>query len=325
MKKTASLRSNKKGFTLVELIVGLAILGIVIAVAMSLISPISNDYSSSSEKSAAQSIATSIVNEIKQKTNNSTALAAKDSSTVSYTTSGETKEITASGGYLYIDGSKPYSDDFYKNDTITMDVSANSETVNTVDVTLTVLGQSGKSLYKTTCTLQPTLVANKSTDTGGGTGDQTDADKTLEEYNITAQSWDELIASIKADSAEGRRLTKGTVYYDIENGQKVYGVIGWGPYMHQYEANEDPTITEWFEWTSGNFYVSRSIIKFTSVNLLTTDDQENRYGNIVWKDGHLPKNGDIYLYNGSLYCWISGASWASSTDPTWEQNWILMH
>ncbi len=323
MKKTASLRSNKKGFTLVELIVGLAILGIVIAVAMSLISPISNDYSSSSEKSAAQSIATSIVNEIKQKTNNSTALAAKDSSTVSYTTSGETKEITASGGYLYIDGSKPYSDDFYKNDTITMDVSANSETANTVDVTLTVLGQSGKSLYKTTCTLQPTLVANKSTDTDPGTGDQTDADKTLKEYNITAQSWDELIASIKADSNYGRNLKRGTVYYDIENGQKVYGVIGWGPYMPQWYAKKNPTITDYFSDTAVGG-TSSLIIKITSLTFISSDDQWKGYGNdrIIWKSG-LPKYGNIWAVNGSLYCWISALSNVNETDPT-TGNWIQM-
>jgi|GEM_PF-4314395 len=299
---------DKKGFTLIEMIVGLAILAIVIGTAVYLIMPITNDYSSSSNKSAAQQIASSLINEIKQQTNNSTAVKLKtdssgneDPGTIQYTQGGTDYDITAtSSGYLSIAGKQPYTADFYKGDTITISGVKNAEAEKTVDMTLTVLSGT-RTLYTTTCTLQPTLLANNSASggDGGSTSSATSFEKLLDQYNITASSWSGLMEEAVANN--GASIYGGKIYYDYVtvNGQteKHYGTYlnqtDYGPdYIAPGKAKNWPAIDDYAAHALNWIYV------FSDTPVVHSVDE---YNSSTTKWANSLSRGDLITADDGLY------------------------
>lgn len=144
---------NKKGFTLIEIIVGLAICVIFITVALSVVFSINNVFSRTENNAESQLIAKNLIESIRGETNTCSTLDIQSGG----------KEIVYDGkvisvnsnGYLVNDGELEYPESYYNGKTIKM--NANKTSTNKVDVLIEVLNEEGKTIAKTSGTLTPAV------------------------------------------------------------------------------------------------------------------------------------------------------------------------
>ncbi|MEG0918723.1 MAG: prepilin-type N-terminal cleavage/methylation domain-containing protein [Anaerovoracaceae bacterium] len=148
---------NKKGMTLVEVIVGLVILLIILGVAISVLLPVMKTFFRTEEGSETQMISKNIVTQVRREINRASSIKVTDGN-LEYKL-GESEEARIikvdQNGYLEIGGQNPLSPDYYKGRTISMSfVSAGT---NKVDIKLKVKYQDRE--YLSEATLSPTVSA----------------------------------------------------------------------------------------------------------------------------------------------------------------------
>lgn len=148
---------NKKGMTLVEVIVGLVILLIILGVAMSVLLPIMKTFFRTEDSAETQMISKNIVTQVRREINRASSIEVVNGN-LEYKL-GESEEARIikvdESGYLEIAGQNPLSPSYYKGRTIDMSfVSAGS---NKVDINLNVKYE-GRD-YESKATLAPTVSA----------------------------------------------------------------------------------------------------------------------------------------------------------------------
>lgn len=175
--------NNKKGFTLIELIVAMSVAAIFMVCVVALISPSTKIFNRTEDSSDARLLAESLLEEIRHEANLSTSLTAGatdekgnghiniDEKVIAVDKDGFLVRTNASGG----DSQKLFDDKFYKNKTVGMTAANVKDVDNCVDMTLKIYSD-GRELYSLDSRLKPvlgkskTVVEAESEGPGGETG-----------------------------------------------------------------------------------------------------------------------------------------------------------
>lgn len=174
---------NKKGFTLIELIVAMSVAAIFMICVVALISPSTKIFNRTEDSSDARLLAESLLEEIRHQANLSTELKAGDidrAGNGSVLIDQNTISIDEEGYIIETKGGKSkklFDDKFYKNKTIGMTAVDVKDTPNCVDMTLKIYSE-GRELYSVDSRLKPVLDKGKTVVNGeeesGGSGESSD-------------------------------------------------------------------------------------------------------------------------------------------------------
>lgn len=149
---------NKKGMTLVEVIVAMVIVAALALAVTSLISPLLRSYETIEATADAQMIGESLMKDIRAKTNYTKTLSCTNDTLKYGEQSGEVKEIKVNHkGYLEIAGVQDFDDNYYMDMTVALTCETTSQT-NQVKVKLSMLSE-GKEVFAIDTALKPLKVA----------------------------------------------------------------------------------------------------------------------------------------------------------------------
>lgn len=178
---------NKKGFTLIELIVAMSVAAIFMVCIVALISPSTKIFNRTEDSSDARLLAESLLEEIRHQANLSTELKAGTTDQAgngSVLIDQQTISVDEDGYLIETKGGKAaklFDDKFYKNKTVGMTADDVKDTPNCVDMTLKIYSD-GRELYRVDSRLKPVLGKTKTVVSGeseesGGTDESSDYKK----------------------------------------------------------------------------------------------------------------------------------------------------
>ncbi|MEA4853940.1 MAG: type II secretion system protein [Christensenella sp.] len=171
MKKQKRKNSkNRQGFTLVELVIAIAVFAIFSVGACAVLVPVFNIYGAAAKQADAQVIASDILGAVQSELayayGDNAPVISEDGLTIAFRGHYGDTQITAApkdgdAGYLYMmRGTQKqyelfYDSAYYKGDTVTMLFEDTGETGQVFHVTVTVLGSDGKVLCQTSADTRP--------------------------------------------------------------------------------------------------------------------------------------------------------------------------
>ncbi|MCQ4638013.1 type II secretion system GspH family protein [Anaerovorax odorimutans] len=188
--------NNKKGFTLIELIVAMSVAAIFMVCVVALISPSTKIFNRTEDSSDARLLAESLLEEIRHEANLSTSLTAGatdekgnghiniDEKVIAVDKEGFLVRTNASGG----DSQKLFDDKFYKNKTVGMTAANVKNVDNCVDMTLKIYSD-GRELYSLDSRLKPVLGKKVTSVKGEPEGASGDSDGTGKVEITTNKEW----------------------------------------------------------------------------------------------------------------------------------------
>lgn len=288
--------AGKKGMTLIEVIIGLAICGIFVGVAIAAISPITDTYRTTENKSEAQMVAKNLMETIRGKTNTCTELVADNSGTQSIIKY-DGKEIRVnSDGYLLINNNLAYDAAYYNNKTIYL--AATQISKNKINVILSVNNEDGKTIAKIDADLEPVLQASEKQ-----TEDEETEEDTYPGTDIVLQSnyWPKQ-SDYNNESHVIPVKPQGIFKYDDGN---YYAVVINSLNLTKSQAASGP---------GGEAYDWYATVKMTG--RIITD----------WTDGSQKSDlsrGDLVKTDEGYYTYIDSVSWAYAPTKNSKQ-WFLL-
>ncbi|MEA4923083.1 MAG: prepilin-type N-terminal cleavage/methylation domain-containing protein [Eubacteriaceae bacterium] len=265
---------DKKGMTLIEVIVGLLICGIFVTAAIAALSPVLSTYRATENKSEAQMISKNLMETMRGKTNTCSKLTTENN-VIEY----DGKKIKISDeGYLLVDGNMAYDKSYYNDKTVGMKTGQISE--NKINVVLSVYSSKGKTLAEADGDLEPiTQTGEKTVSEGEGTYPGTD-------IKLTSNYWPE--QSDYADKYMTIDVASGGIFKYTDG---EYYVVVEDISINKKQASTGP---------GGEVYGWYSTMKIT--------------GRIIkdWSDGSQKSDlarGDMVLSGGNYYVFIDGGRW----------------
>lgn len=174
---------------------------------------------------------------------------------------------------------------------------------------------------------------------GGAVEPATDINGELKDKGVIAGNWDLMIAYAAASKVGGYLLSPDGAVYTDSTGTYVTAKT---QYIHQpYAAyNPPPTADDYYTECEhhpnnlNNLNNSNSpknnpneyFFKISSETRVITEADYDTDPNTwqYWKDGKVPKLGELYLYNGAYYIWQSSSSYECNQNPAQDQNWLKL-
>ena len=293
---------SRRGMTLIEIIVGLAVCVIFLAICVAVIAPMTHIDSRTEGKSEAQMIAKNLTESIRGKTDTCTSLTAEDSSgnTVTDTNTDCTvigydgKKITVnSDGYLTIAGNPAYPASYYNGKTVTMTVRY--VTANKIRMILKVLNSEKTALGTVDTILTPVLTHE---DVSSSIGDSSTEKYPGTDIKIGSSYW-----PVPADYVNKGNYGTITVYPG--------GVFVWGGeyYVVNAQLNVNKNIAvDGPGGTRGN--TSRCATKLSGTILE------------AWSGERHVNRGDITKYGNDYYVYVTISSYGIyHPSDSRAQNW----
>lgn len=323
---------NKKGFTLIEVVVGFVICLVLLGVAFAVLGPIGNVFDRGGDRADAQEIAGVIFEDIRTDTNRCTTLQAGANNEVVFdgenATIGDTSEFYGVRGGELVKGhmtnanppvpdtdnaTSVYEEDFYGGKTIRLEAQDVTDSNNMVELTVIVLDEEGEELHQASGVLQPALVSGSQTQEQQPATDPVLA--FLKSYGITPGNWQDAIEAAK-NSSWSIKPKDGEVYIDYVDGQAIISVIPADGATRDEPFNSDPNNFTKVEAREDN---TQRLLANTGISMQITETtiREMRReqvdwvtlkdGRVVWKDGNnypedrIPTLGSLYLWDNKLW------------------------
>ncbi|MBC3796774.1 PilW family protein [Acetobacterium tundrae] len=340
MKKIINIRSNK-GFTLVELLVALLISGILMATVSSIFLMAQKIYTRGGDISYKQKTITNVETELQNALAVATTVSLSSAATgdfnLGFNDQGQCVEVVDGKTYVIDQISEIFLTGKNQNtlsyqlipnanmSTLSGGIVMNNKNIIDIDQSSQAKLLSGTKLNVSGDTIHY-LVLTVATVPVDPVVPGTNINDTLKATGVIPGRWDLMVDSAAASMEGGYSLSPDGAVYTDSTGTYVTAK---NQYIHQdYAATTHPTAA--VHYAKYGSVPNEYFLKISSeTRVITAADYETdptlisqtRY----WKEGKVPKLGDLYLYNGAYYIWQSNSSYYSCPkDPTNVYNWLKL-